>query len=129
MKQFKILAVLLMLCFIAGCAGLGATNTTATNVGVASYESAGVTLAQAYNTEKMLFKAGTITAVQDSQFQLGVYTDAFNCYKAIGSSAVAVITATDATSKATATAKFNSLNAQLPALITNVLTFIQGVSK
>jgi hypothetical protein len=125
----KFLAVLLMLCFIAGCAGLGATNTTTTNVGVTAYETAGLALSQAYSTEKALLKAGTISAAQDSAFQLGAYTKAVTCYKAIGSAAVAVLTATDSTSKATAQNKFNALNAQLPGLIADVTNFITEVSK
>ena len=122
----KFLVGLLLLALVA-CAGFGATNTSVTNIGVTSYETAGVTLTQAFNLEKALLKAGKITAAQDSEFQLGVYTDAVNCYKAIGSAAVAVITATDTTSKATATDKFNALSAQLPTMLANVLTFIQGV--
>jgi hypothetical protein len=125
MKRLKVLTIILLMCFIAGCASLGATNTTSTNVGVAAYETAGVTLAQAYNTEKALLKAGTISAAQDSAFQLGVYTKAVTCYKAIGDAAVAVLTTTDSTSQD----KFNSLNAQLPALITDVTNFITEVSK
>jgi hypothetical protein len=130
MKKLKLLGMLMMLTFFAvGCAGMGATNTTATNVMVTSYEATGATLTQAFNVEKMLLTSGVITPEQDAQFQLGVYTDAFNCYRAIGSAAVAVLTATDSAGKTTAMEKFNALKAQLPDLITKVLTFIQEVQK
>jgi hypothetical protein len=128
-KELKFLAIAILFCFIAGCASMGATNTTATNVGVASYESTGVILAQAFNTEKALLKAGTITADQDRDFQLGVYTKAVTCYKAIGAAAVTVLTVTDASGKSTAQSKFDSLNAELPALVAAVTTFISGVTK
>jgi hypothetical protein len=121
------LFVLLML--VVSCANMGATNTTSTNIAVTSYEAAGITLTQAYNLEKALFKAGTITAEQDAEFQLGPYTKAVTCYRAIGSAAVTILTATDQNSKATAQDKFTTLNAQLPTLLTNVLTFIQEVQK
>jgi hypothetical protein len=118
-----------MVLALMSCANMGATNTTLTNVGVTSYEVAGASLTQAYNTEKMLFKAGTITVAQDSQFQLGVYADAVKCYKATGDAAAIALSVTDAASKATAIEKFNSLNAQLPALVANVVAFIQSVQK
>ena len=120
-----------MLLALVACAAItpGATNTTATNVGVTSYEAAGASLTQAFNLEKALLKAGAITADQDKDFQLGPYAKAVNCYKAIGSEAVSVLTATDALSQGTAQDKFNALNAQLPGLIANVTNFIQEVSK
>ena len=112
---------------LIGCASMGATNTTATNTGVTAYETAGAALAQAYNSEKALLKAGKITAAQDSAFQLGPYTQAVDCYRAIGTAAIAVLTATDAGAKATAQGKFNALNAQLPGLILEVTKFVSEV--
>ena len=121
--------ILVILLLISSCAWMGATNTTATNIAVTTYESAGATLKQAYNTEKMLLKAGTITAAQDEDFQLGVYTKAYTCYKALGSALSVVITTTDSTAKATAQEKIAALNAQLPGLVADVLAFIKEVKK
>lgn len=120
-----VLSLLLLTAF--GCANMGATNTSATNVGVTSYEATGVLLTQAFNTEKALLKAGRITLDQDRTFQMGVYANAVNGYKAVGSAAVAVLTATDPTEKLTAQEKFNALSNQLPTLIEGVMKFIEGV--
>lgn len=126
-KDLKKFVVLVMLLALVACTSMGATNTSVTNVGVTSYEATGVLLAQAFSIEKALLKAGKITAAQDKNFQLGVYAKAVNGYKAVGAAAVAVLTATDTKSKTTAQDKFNTLNAQLPVLITAVTNFIQGV--
>jgi hypothetical protein len=120
--KFGILGILVLIFFV-GCAG----NTTPTNIGVTAYETSGAMLTQSYNSEKLLLATGAITAAQDSQFQLGVYKDAVDCYKALGSAAVAVLTATDSSGKTTATDKFNLLNAQLPGLISKVIVFIQDL--
>jgi hypothetical protein len=122
-RQFQILMVVLLL---AGCASMGATNTTSTNVGVTAYETAGATLTTAYNTEKALLKSGKITAEQDASFQMGPYKAAVDCYKAIGSAAVMVLVATDTSAKATAQAKLDALNKQLPGLLLQVTSFIEG---
>lgn len=127
--MYKRLSVLILLLFVVSCASMGATNTTATNVGVTAYEMAGLSLTQAYTIEKSLFRAGKITAKQDSDFQLGPYTKAVSCYKAMGTVAVSVITATDSTAKASFQTKFNELNAQLPGLIADVMAFIETVNK
>ena len=124
MRKFKQLQILMVILFLAGCAAW--TNQTTTNVGVTAYETAGSVLTSAYNTEKAMLKAGTITAAQDASFQMGPYKAAVDCYRAIGSAAVMVIIATDPSAKATAQAKFDALNTQLPGLITQVLAFISG---
>jgi hypothetical protein len=127
-RDFRKLVLLLMVVLmLMACAG--ATNTTPTNIGVTSYEAAGVTLTQAYNSEKMLLRAGTITAEQDKTFQLGVYKTAVDSYKALGIAAKAVLAAKDAVSKASAQDKFAALDAQLPLLIADVLKFLDEVKK
>jgi hypothetical protein len=114
---------------LVGCSQLGATNTKPTNVAVTSYETIGVILTQAYTAEKAMCKSKMITPAQDKEFQLGVYAKAVAGYKAVGTAAVAVLTATDSASKKTAQEKFNELNAQLPGLIADVTKFIQEVQK
>ena len=110
---------------VVSCANMGASNTTATNVGVTAYEVMGATLTQAYNIEKSMLKAKVITAAQDKAFQTGVYAKAVNCYKAAGDAAIMVITATDSTTKTSAQARFEQLNSQLPALIADVMKFLE----
>jgi hypothetical protein len=130
MRIMAILAIMVAFLTIAGCpATTGTTNTTATNVGVTAYEGAGVALSTAYNTEKALLAAGKVTPAQDAAFQLGPYTKAVDCYKAIGTAAVMVLTATDASTKANYQAKFDALNAQLPGLLVEVTKFISDISK
>ena len=126
-RNIKVLPLLLLFLMLLACAG--ATNTTPINVAVTSYETAGIALAQAYSAEKALFKAGTITAQQDSDFQLGVYTKAVNCYKDIGVTAKALLSAKDDASKATLQAKFDLLSKDLPVLVADVLKFLDDVKK
>ena len=126
-KAVQYLIVLVLLAFVSGCASMGATNTTATNVGVAAYESAGATLRGAYNSEKLFLKMGKITAEQDAAFQNGIYKKAYDCYQAIGTAATTVITTKDAAEKQNVQAASDKLNAQLPTLISAVMIFLEGV--
>src|SRR5208283_2220238 len=68
-KAVRFSVVLVILASMAGCASIGATNTTQTNTAVTSFEAVGQTLTTLYNTEASMLKAGTVTAVQDTQFQ------------------------------------------------------------
>jgi hypothetical protein len=133
MKRRSIFSVVLLMALLCcSCAAItpGATNTTVPNVGVTSYEALGLTLTQAYNTEKALFKAGKITAEQDKEFQLGVYTTAYNCYQKIGLSLNIIFDVKEsATNKETAQLDFKTLSSQLPTLIGQVTAYITAVSK
>jgi len=134
-KQNRVVSIMVVMVtmvamfMVAGCASMGATNTTSTNIGVTAYETAGATLTSAYNTEKAMLKAGIITLAQDSSFQTGVYAKAVTCYRGIGTAAIMVLTATDSNSKVTAQAKFDALNAQLPTLIADVTKFLTEVKR
>jgi len=130
MRKFQVPVLLIMLSFAFGCTAItpGATNTTAPNIGVTSYESVGIILTQTFNAEKALLKAGKITASQDSAFQLGAYTKAYNCYQSIGK-ALNIIFDVKATvaDKAGAQAIFQALSAELPGLLTEVQALIAGM--
>jgi hypothetical protein len=130
MRMVKQFVIFLSACvLLSSCAAIGGTNTTATNVAVTSYEAAGATLKQAFNTEKALFKAGAITAAQDASFQTGVYKKAYECYEGVNTAAIAASKATDALSKTTLQDKVTALLAVLPGLVTDVQNFISEVTK
>jgi len=125
MRPQKVLAVLILLAFIAGCSSMGATNTTATNTAVTAFESVGATLTTVYNTEQSMVKAGTLTAAKDVQFQ-SLYKAAYNGYQALGAAMTTALTASGIT-QTNAQTQVAQLTAQLPALLTAVTSFIQGV--
>ena len=83
-KAVRFSVVLVILAFMAGCASMGATNTTQTNTAVTGFEAVGTTLTTLYNQEAAMVKANQLTAVQDTQFQ-GLYKQAYNGYQALGS--------------------------------------------
>lgn len=126
-KNLKSVALLLMILALMACAG--ATNTTPTNVAVTAYETAGVTLIQAYSTEKALLRAGAITAAQDSEFQLGVYTKAVDCYYQIGIAAKVILGTADVIAKAKAQADYDALMKELPGFVANVVAFLDTLKK
>jgi uncharacterized protein YcfL len=126
MRKATVLSVLLLLVMLAGCASTTgtATNTSATNVAVTTYEGFGITLTQAKATEESMYAAGQLTAAQHNSFQQGVYTQARNCYLDIQAAADSYLKATDPTVQTTQQAKFNALMGQLPALVGAVTKFI-----
>jgi hypothetical protein len=124
-KAVRFSVVLVILAFMAGCASMGATNTTQTNTAVTSFEAVGTTLTTLFNQEAAMVKANQITAAQDAQFQ-AMYTQAYNGYQALGSAMQTAITATG-TSQTNAQAQVTTLVAQLPVLVANVSNFILGL--
>ena len=70
--MYKRLSVLILLLFVVSCASMGATNTTATNVGVTAYEMAGLSLTQAYTIEKTLFRPEKLQPNKTVTFNSGL---------------------------------------------------------
>ena len=133
MKRFKggisLVIAMVMILAIAGCAGTGATNTTATNVVVTSYESAGAVLSSAFNTEKTLRAKSLVTDAQHLQF-MALYKKAYDCYITIGDTLkIVVSTISTTTQKTDAQTKVDALLTQLPPLISDIQKFIAEVSK
>ncbi len=124
-KAVRFSVVLVILAFMAGCASMGATNTTQTNTAVTGFEAVGTTLTTLYNQEAAMVKANQLTAVQDTQFQ-GLYKQAYNGYQALGSAMQLAITATG-TAQTSAQAEVTTLMTQLPVLVANVSNFVIGL--
>lgn len=118
--------VAILMAFMIGCTSMGATNTTATNTAVTSFEAVGTTLGTLYNTEQSMLKAGTVTGAQDAQFQV-LYKQAYLGYQALGSAMQTAVTATGP-AQTNAQAQVTTLMASLPALVTNVATFVTSIS-
>ena len=125
-KAVRFSVVLVILAFMAGCASMGATNTTQTNTAVTGFEAVGTTLTTLYSQEAAMVKAGTVTTAQDAQFQ-GLYKQAYNGYQALGSAMQLAITATG-TAQTNAQAEVTTLMTQLPVLVANVSNFVLGLT-
>lgn len=122
----KFLVLLAAIALMAGCASMGATNSTSTNTAVTAFEGIGSTLTSVYNTEAAMVKAGTITAAQDNQFQ-GLYKQAYNGYQSLGAAMQMAITATG-TNQTNAQAQVTQLMTQLPTLVASVTNFMLSLN-